>query len=345
MFDKELGSPPLPETLELARMIERGLVLPGSSAKATSSTLPVAVLRPPVLVGREREWQLMEEAWANGQGILISGAPGVGKTRLMLDFVATKGEYLPMEGRPGDYTVPYATHARTLRQMLAAFADIALEPWVRKELARVLPELGEAPGPVASAAEKLRFFEAEVWLLRQIGQRQALINVWDDIQYVDPASVEAGNYSFSAFWGDPDTPVHTVMTYRQGELGPELQTAVDQAVEARQLILIELEPLSPEGVEALLREIGVPSERDLAPGLSRYTGGNPMFILETLKYLIETDTLSEGLPARLAPPGRVAALIQRRLQRLSPTALNLASSASNWRPPSSSAHRSNWPTR
>lgn len=61
----------------------------------------------------------------------------------------------------------------------------------------------------------------------------------------------------------------------------------------------------------------------LSAGLTRYTGGNPLFILETLKYLIETDSLARGLPERLAPPGRVAPLVQRRLDGLSPNALNL----------------------
>jgi DNA-binding SARP family transcriptional activator len=324
VLDEELGLGPERATLELKRIVERNLAIPDASSMTASPALPVSILRPPKLVGREREWQQMEEAWVNGQGILISGAPGVGKTRLMLDFVATKGNHLPMEGRPGDFSVPYATHTRTLRQTLAAFPQIILEPWVRRELARVLPELGEAPSPITSAEEKLRFFEAEVWLLRQVSRHQPLINVWDDIQYVDPASVEAGNYSFSAFWGDPNTPVHTVMTYRRGELGAELQAAVDQALEARQLVLIELEPLEPVGVVALLQELDLPTNQDLAPWLSRYTGGNPMFALETLKYLVETGTLGDSLPMRLAPPGRVAALIERRLQRLSPDALNLA---------------------
>ncbi|MFC6668551.1 hypothetical protein ACFP9V_26160 [Deinococcus radiopugnans] len=61
----------------------------------------------------------MEAAWAAGQTILLLGPAGVGKTRLMQEFLAAKGTYLPLEARPGDATVPYAATIRMLRRVLA----------------------------------------------------------------------------------------------------------------------------------------------------------------------------------------------------------------------------------
>jgi tetratricopeptide (TPR) repeat protein len=320
---REFGAEPMPETLALAREIERGgrvaLAVP-----AARPQLPLSVLRPPALVGREREWALMEEAWANGQGVILGGLPGVGKTRLAMDFAAGRGTLLLMQGRPGDSNVPYSTHARTLRQALAAFPGLELEPWVRRELARVLPELGEGPPPMTSEAEKLRFFEAEVWLYRQITRRSAVVTVWDDIQFVDLASVEAGHYTYSAFWGDPTAQVRSVMSFRAGELRPELEAAIAHEIEAGRLVLIELEPLPPEAVGELLAEIELPGAAGLAAPLTRYTGGNPLFVLETLRHLFETGQLERGWPGRFPPPGKVGPLVEKRLARLSEPARQLA---------------------
>jgi predicted ATPase len=58
-----------------------------------------------------------------------------------------------------------------------------------------------------------------------------------------------------------------------------------------------------------------------ADRLARYTGGNPLFIVETVKHLVETGGLERAWPEPFPPPGQVGPLIQRRLERLSPMAL------------------------
>jgi Bacterial transcriptional activator domain len=97
---QEMGVAPLPATLELAQMIERGAALPGSVPVPKAAVLPTAILRPPVLAGREREWALMEAAWQQGQLIFISGEAGSGKSRLAADFLQSKGSIIRQECRP-----------------------------------------------------------------------------------------------------------------------------------------------------------------------------------------------------------------------------------------------------
>ena len=77
---EELGVAPMPETLELARAVEQAILNPPAALHATvKRRLPPNLLRPPSLVGREREWARMEAAWREGKIIFISGAPGVGQ--------------------------------------------------------------------------------------------------------------------------------------------------------------------------------------------------------------------------------------------------------------------------
>jgi DNA-binding SARP family transcriptional activator len=320
----ELGIALLPETLELLGLIERGAVLAGTP-KVPETVLPTAILRPPVLAGREREWALMEAAWQRNQIIYLEGEPGVGKSRLALDFATSKGRVFHFQARPGDAGIPFASQARAVREMIAQEPQILeqIPKWARLELTRLLPELNheETLPPLASESEKLRFFEAigEVVLARD-----ADVTVADDVQFADAATAESTGYLMTKFISSANhRNPRIINVFRRGELLLEIEAGLNQGIEAGVLAKITLEPLEPNAIETLLDGLGLQDTSDLVQGLLRYTGGNPMFILETLKHLIETGTLAQGLPSRLTPPGKVAALIGRRLQRLSSLALQL----------------------
>jgi DNA-binding SARP family transcriptional activator len=325
----ELGIEPLPETLELLTLLERGGNIAGATPKSKDTALPTAILRPPVLAGREREWAALEQAWARGQMIYLEGEPGAGKTRLALDFAASKGKVFHFQARPGDAQVPLATQARAMRAVLAQEPQILahLPTWARRELTRLLPEIAtEDPLPaLASEADKLRFFEAigEVTLAQS-----ANITVVDDVQFSDLASAQSSGYLLSKFAANPapGNP-RLIMTFRRGELRPEVEFGLNTVLESGLAVKIAVEPLEDGAITSLLSGLGLADAEHLTPGMARYTGGNPLFILETLKHLIETDTLAQGLPSRLTPPGKVAALVGRRLARLSVGALNLARAA------------------
>ena len=96
---------------------------------------------------------------------------------------------------------------------------------------------------------------------------------------------------------------------------------------AGQAALIELEPLNEISVNDMLTGLDMPEQQALSSQLTRLTGGNPLYILETVRHLIETGRLDEGLPERMPPPGKVGSIIRRRLERLSPAALWVAQAA------------------
>ncbi|WP_168734957.1 transposase [Deinococcus sp. KSM4-11] len=312
---RELDVLPSSATAALAREIEGDDAPP----RPTPAALPLSTRRPPRLIGRDTEWAVMEQAWADGQGIILSGEPGVGKTRLLRDFVTAHGLAAHFEGRPGDWSVPYSTHARTYSALLRRFPELALPGWVRRELARIVPELGEPPPPLSSDADKLRFYQAKTEVLRLAADAGMGIVAFDDLQFVDAASVEAGEHSLAAFWGDGSAPLRTIHAHRAGELSPELEARIDRLVSAGLAVRVRLEPLSNPQVAELLGSLGVADLAAQADEIARATGGNPLFVLETARHLLST---SAGLlPQRLGP------LVKQRLERLSPAALSLARAA------------------
>ncbi|RIH89472.1 ATP-binding protein [Calidithermus roseus] len=316
-LQRELGVEPLPETRSLAQEIERGGLAPQPAL--IRKRIPLSVERPPVLVGREREWALMEQAWERGELIVISGEPGMGKTRLALEFVASKGLPIVFSGRPGDASVPYATHARAFRRLLGEKPGLELAPWVRRELSRILPELAGEPPPLQSEADKLRFFEAQGELLR-LASQDAAAWVLDDLHFFDLPSLEVAFY----LAGKPGLLPRVIQTYRLGELPPEAARRVRQLEEAGMLRSIRLEPLSEEAVRLLLLELRIPGLERHLDSLMSLTGGNPLFLLETIRHLIETDRLEQGWSGQGGLPGKVGSIISRRLEGLSTEALQLA---------------------
>lgn len=310
----QLGVAPLPETQHLASLIELGETLPQAQT-VTRFSIPIQILRPPVLVGRDRDWAQLEAAWQAGLGVVVRGQAGVGKTRLVSDFLIFKGEYVQLVGRPGDNGVGYASFARGLKRMLDSHQNLSLEPWVRRELSRIVPSIDAEPPPaIQSDPEKIRFYSSVLEMMNALATRGIKAVLVDDLQFMDAASVELWLYILSN-----QTSLLTYTAYRTGELEGEVEHNVLQTKHS----LLELSPLEIGGLSELLTQLELPTAH-LAESLRRYTGGNPMYVLETLKSLLETGGIARRLPQHFPPPQKIGALIRHRLERLSSVALRLA---------------------
>jgi predicted ATPase len=99
---------------------------------------------------------------------------------------------------------------------------------------------------------------------------------------------------------------------------------------------VPLEPLSLDDVAEIVDSLGIDTLHGstLAPTLLRHCGGNPLFLLETLKaWLVRGDVGARGagegvddrsLPARLPIARSLRSVIERRIGRLSADAVRLA---------------------
>jgi DNA-binding SARP family transcriptional activator len=299
-----------------AAFLEREFGLPpGRAVRALAQEIRTGQTAPPPapaprLAGRSREWALLQEAWQAGQGVFLEGEAGIGKTRLLQDFAAAhhcRSAWLA--GRPGDRGVPFASLSRLLGGALGVVNPEALPLWVRHELSHLLPDLGEE-APPHHPLERLRLFRAALHLLQRWEEEAALLLGADDLQFLDPASLEFVEFLLGE---SPHQPL--LMAYRRGELPAQASALVKRQIEVGRAVRLPLEPLGLAGVEELLQGLGLPAQT-LAPSLLRLTGGNPFFTLETLK-LWQQQGFRQQEPPRSA---QLTTLLRERLEGL-PTAL------------------------
>lgn len=316
MLKNEVGARPSPATLALLATIEQ--VQPPLALVPAGRRVPASVLRPPRLVGRTAPWQAIEDAWASGQLVLLSGEGGMGKSRLAGDFAAAHGVAVTAGARPGDERSPYAAFSRLLRALPAATWAV-LAPPLRRELARLLPELGEAPPPLQGDTQRTRFFNAVAALFGP-GSVAAVGVCFDDLHLTDEASLELLQYIVDA------RPGRWLVGARLAEARPAARRLVDAWLSRPEAVHVPLQPLTLAEVAELVDSLGLDgvAGRQAAPALLQRSGGNPLYLLETLKAgWLQGSVGGELAVARGSSPG-VHALIERRISRLSTAAVQVA---------------------
>ena len=308
----ELGVAPSAETETMKRQIE-GTVL----ARPLRSAVPMTVLRPPRLIGRRPELQTLADALAGDVHGVVLGEAGMGKTRLLTELCAQRADVVPVQARPGDAQLPFALLARlfgALRRRGVAPADEAQ----RAELARISAEFGTPAKTPADALALEGSVERFLACARASGIAVCAI---DDLHLADDASVEM-LARLALFEGAP----RLAFGCRPAEGEHPLAVLRAGPGEAHRWIEIGLAPLAASEIAELVASLGI-AELDahaLAAPLAKHTGGNPQFVLETLKAILLEGAAGAFAQGRLPLPAGVGALIERRLRRLSAEALQLA---------------------
>lgn len=323
-----LNTTPSAETLQLWQDIQQGnLPVQRPAMLNPPAKIPLSVLRPPALIGRDPQLLQMEMAWKSSPLLFLAGEAGVGRTRLALDFAHGQGEVLLLEVGSGDRDVPYSTLARLIRMLLQQRKDHlrVLEPWVLQEMGRVVPELHPAPVlALRSDLERLRFLDGLHRGITHLVQEALL--VLDDLHHADRATLEFLDYLCSR---DP-LAVALIITCRMDEATPALQQLIQRTTDAGKAAVIRLDALQESEVAELLDALHLPDlPARLVPQVFRSTGGNPLFVVETVRHLLETGQTGQQPELKL-PSGRAARIIEKRVERLDPLTLRVAQAAAIW---------------
>ncbi|CAD5371751.1 AAA ATPase-like protein [Rubrivivax sp. A210] len=345
----ELGLAPMAETTALAD----GLRAPAAAPAALAIT--ASVTRWPTelpLVGRDGELAALQTAWQQGRTLLLEGVAGIGKSRLARDFAAAQGPYALAQCRRSDAGLPYASFARLLRRLAGArlsranLADAGIAGWALDTLALLLPELDPRPAARASlqAPDQQRLVMeacAAAWLA--LAQDSFDTVIVDDWHWCDAASRAV--LSLVAERRAESGPARTPGARELLTLRPELDAA---ALAARQALVdggalhLRLPALGSAQVHDLVRRIsGAADPLRFARHLEGATGGNPFFVVETLRHwqglqLLSVDSrgvwqtpFDDGTRdyAELPVPASVREAVLARVQRLPEAAQRLLEAA------------------
>jgi len=305
------------------------------------------------LVGRTQEFEEAKEFWhrakaGRSHGVLLSGEPGAGKTRMgreMIVHAALQGAVV-LSGACYEYeaATPYLPFADAFRNWVRdqknpdRLRDVCGD--YAPQLARLAPEIERHLGPfperpaLPAHEERLLFFDAVSHAFRNLASSQGLLFYVDDLHWADTGTL----WMFGHLLRDlRDQPVLFVASYRESELDrshPLSKALVDwnrdrltTRIALRRFGLVET-------TEQLSTLLGQQAPPDLSAAVHQETEGNPFFIEEVVKSLIQQGSIDRehgrwifSAVHDLEIPQSVKAAISNRLDRLSTEANDMLRAA------------------
>ncbi len=351
----ELGTSPSPEAIavheRLLRPHAHGADAPAHAGEAGPGgpTIPLpADLRhraQGTLIGREHELAQLEELWemasgreGSGQLVFMAGDAGIGKTTLTADVarrVHDAGAIVLAGRSPRETVVPYQPILEALRHWALNAPARDLSTIAREygsELSRLIPELRrrapDLPPPPADEpeTERYRLFEAVVGLLTELSRSAPVLLVLDDLQWADRPTLLLLRHLARA-----TSPARVLIlgAYRSAERrGDTFTNALAELRRDRLASQLDIRGLSESETAQLvaLRASETPS-RAFAHALYEETEGNPFFVEEIVRHLLEAGVHAGSASAselqRFGLPEGVKQVIAWRLGRLDAPALEL----------------------
>lgn len=327
---------------DLPKPITPFLLVRASALQSRLEIAELAGLTP--LTGRSREIHLLQESLerakgGEGQVVLVTGEAGLGKSRLLYEFRRglDRGPLTLLEGRCQSYgtSIPYLPFIEALKQALSLEEAAAGDgERVSEKIRQLHPQLENFlpiylhllslssphhPLPPHLEGEDIRvaIVDALCGLLTLSSKAHTLILVLEDWHWSDEAS---GHVLDRLAELVSSYPMLLVVTTR-----PELTETWSLRSSHTP---IRLAPLDLSSSTLLIRSLlgAEHVERETARLLFERTGGNPFFLEEICKSLLEEGSLKtrdsraflDGAAETLQLPDTVQALIRSRLQRIDP---------------------------
>lgn len=307
---------------EIAGRLERAQPSSSDSAVASSGTR-----KEPTFVAREAELSRLMSLATNlraeqGGAVLIEGPAGIGKSRLVEEFVRRAkalGPMLVLRGRerPLGTALPYASIAEALRGALRAPGVAGTGRHLLAEAARILPELRDAydlpePGPIDAEGGRLRFFEGIAALVDSVAYEQPACIVLDDMQHASPSTLDLVAYLRARL---ASSPVLMVLLHRVDPGEPTLAKHPTFDIDTDELARLPLPPMSIDAISQLVRSVvgsaNVENQLDIER-VAVAAKGNPLRAIELAR-----RALNGELPS--AVPSPLREILWSRLQNATPS--------------------------
>ncbi|RFU19100.1 helix-turn-helix transcriptional regulator [Geodermatophilus marinus] len=256
-------------------------------------------VRCPIVVGRSAELDLLtaavDHAAAGAGGILLlTGEPGIGKTRLALETteLARSSGMAVLSGRatPSPTPAPYRPLAEAFTSAWRGRGPPAgpAQEGLRPALEVLVPAWTTPREDRRAAVSTVTLGEAALVLLDGLGGAGALLVV-EDLHWSDPESLEVLEYLADVLPGRPVLVVGTART--TGE--PGVDRSVRRLTTRHSAQLVPLRPLDGAGVRAAVAAaLGLPDPPSgLVTTIAERSGGSPFLVEELLASLVEVGAL------------------------------------------------------
>jgi tetratricopeptide (TPR) repeat protein len=277
------------------------------------------------LVGRADEQAALRTFLSGSGGIVVlTGEPGVGKTRLAADALGAAAA-IGMRTAAGrcsdaDQATPYQPFVHVLEALAASLPAVELRTVLGDDAAdvakvapglrRLLPSVGR-PAAVPPEQEQRVVLDAVRSFLGRVAGERGLAVVVDDLQWADEATLRLLEHL-------AEGPVLIVGTAREGGLEPghPLARTCERLIRRHAWEEIRVAPLAPDAVAAMLDALADgPAPPALSEAVVAQAGGNPFFVEQLYRHL------SDGAQTGVPPSVRV--VLGHRLQELSTPARRL----------------------
>jgi class 3 adenylate cyclase/predicted ATPase len=304
------------------------------------------------LVGRDEELDLLLRRWrqaksGEGRVVLLSGEPGIGKSRLtaalsqaIRDEPHTRLRYFCSPYHQDSALYPFITqleraagftHGDTVEEKLGKLRGLLAPGAPRDDEIQLLAELLSLPNSAAELnlspqRKREMVFEALLHQLEALACVRPILMVFEDAHWVDPSSRELLDLTLERA---RRLPVLLVVTFRLEFQPPWIGLS--------HVSLLALNRLDPRGGSALVAQLAgnlSSLSADVVAEIVERTDGVPLFIEEVTKAVLEAAEGADAEKARgaataiprtrLAVPATLQASLLARLDRLGPAAKEAA---------------------
>ena len=264
-------------------------------------------------VGRRTQQQLLETAWKQAtegdrRVTFIGGEPGIGKTSLASDLARKVFEQgaLVLYGRcDEDLGIPYQPWVEALGHLVRYGPQSLLDDHIQTriaELARLVPELSDrtgvaVSGAVADESERYLLFGAVSDLLVRCSELAPTLLVLDDLHWADRPTLQLVRHVITR---NTDVRLCIIGTFRDSEVGAGHPLA-DALAGFHREAGVERLTLGGLGDHELLALLESYAGHEISEdavhfrnALLEETGGNPFFVGEIVRHLVETGAISQG---------------------------------------------------
>ena len=304
------------------------------------------------LRGRSAEVAALSSMWAavqegNPQIALVSGEPGIGKTRLVTELakrVAAGGGIVLAgrveEGLGGPYQPFVEAIIHYVRQPLGDSSPRPLGNGAG-ELTRIVPDLeqfvGPLPAPVKADAgtEQYRLADAVASFITTVSESAPVLFVIDDFHWCAPQTALLLRHLCANL---AHSKVMVAVTFRDTDIPNNAPAGgvVADLFRFPEMQLLNVTGIDSVAVRELIDDVGLGDQYDLqqlAEQIQQEADGNPFFVNELIRHVGEGPaSISPDATRRFATvpptlPTSVTEVVRRRLKRLSPETVEMLSHA------------------